>query len=146
MKYFLSFLRSSTSGLALGIAPEAVASLRYLPGTAGGLVGEDEEERRFSLPHFFGFPGVELRHGIVLKGEGKTRVLLLGAVEKEVEYSPAEIYPPPALFSALGVYTFLSGLCFLRADSGLTLPLLLIDPVRLVEEIDRVHDQGAVWG
>jgi hypothetical protein len=133
MKYFLSFLRSSGGGLALGVPSEAAASLRYISVAPRAAVEEDGEERRFSLPHFFGFSGEGIRHGIVLKGEGKARVLLLTAVEKEIECSPQETYRPPALFRALGVYTFLAGLRFLTPDSGL--PLLLVDPFRLVEEM-----------
>jgi hypothetical protein len=149
MKYFLSSFYSSNGsggsggfggsngsgrGLALGIPSEAAASLLYFSGEMGGPVEEDEDEQRFSLPHFFGFGGEKIRHGIILKGEGKRRVLLLTAVEREAEFSPESCSPPP-LLGALG--GFLRGLCFRTLDAGdsfpLLLPLLLIDPFKLVD-------------
>jgi hypothetical protein len=133
MRYFLSSLRSSDGsgrGLGLGIPSEAAASLRYVSGEARGPVEEDEDEQRFSLPHFFGFGGERIRHGIILKGEGKRRVLLLTAVEREAEFSPGQFYCPPPLLGALG--GFLTGLCFRALDDGDYLPLLLLDPFKLV--------------
>jgi hypothetical protein len=162
MKYFVSVLRGRAAaqaaqsgqpaqpaqtmeGLVLGIPTEAVGSLTLFTGVVRGLVEDAGDERRFALPHFFGFPEEEIRHGIILKGEGGRRVLLLSAVERELEFSAGEIYRPPALFGALGKYTFLSGLCFQTLDSGVLLPLLLIDPFRLTEEMlltgEMLHDQ-----
>ncbi|MDR1899339.1 MAG: hypothetical protein LBQ55_04965 [Treponema sp.] len=135
MKYFLSTLGSPPSGLILGIPCEAAAFLRYLPGKPGGPVEEDEEEQRFSLPHFFGFSGEEIRHGIILKGGVKPRVLLLTAVEREEEFAAGELHSPPPLLGALG--GFLTGLRFQALEAGDSLPLLLIDPFKLTEEILR---------
>jgi hypothetical protein len=126
-------------GLALGIPTESVASLMLFTGEARGTVEDAGDEQRFSLPHFFGFPGEEIRHGIILRGEGIRRVLLLSAVEREIEFSADELHSPPSIFGALGSYAFLSGLCFRTLDSGAVLPLLLIDPFRLTEEM--LHDQ-----
>jgi hypothetical protein len=121
--------------MALGIPSEATASLRYIAGQPGGLVEGDEEEQRFSVPRFLGFPDEEIRHGIILRGEGRRRVLLLTAVDREIECSAGELYRPPVLLGVRGAYTFLSGLCFRTLDSGHSLPLLLIDPFKLVEEM-----------
>ncbi|MDR3174254.1 MAG: hypothetical protein LBU19_08395 [Treponema sp.] len=133
MRYFLSSLDSSGGGLALGIPSDAVASLLYFSGEAGGLVEEDEDEQRFSLPYFFGFGGEETRYGIVLKGEGKRRVLLLTAVDREVEFSPGQLYSPPPIFGVRGGLSFLTGLLFQPLDSGDFLPVLVVDPFKLVD-------------
>ncbi|MDR2747047.1 MAG: hypothetical protein LBB77_06315 [Treponema sp.] len=133
MKYFLASLDSSGGGLVLGIPSEAAASLLYFSGEMGGPVEEDEDEQRFSLPHFFGFGGEEIRYGIVLKGEGKRRVLLLTAVDREFELFPGQFHSLPPIFGARGGMSFLTGLCFQTLDSGDTLPLLLLDPFKLVD-------------
>jgi hypothetical protein len=138
MKYFLSSLRSAGRSLALGIPAEAAASLLYFSGEIQGPVQEDEGERRFSVPHFFGFAGEEIRYGIILKGEGKRRVLLLTAVEREADLAPDQFYEPPPLLGARGGFGFLTGICFQAADSGEVLPLLLLDPFKLADEmLDR---------
>jgi hypothetical protein len=141
VKYFLSFLGSAgngapgAKGLALGIPSEAAASLRFIAEKPGALIEGDEEEQRFSVPLFLGFPEDLIRHGIILRGEGRRRVLLLTAVEREIEYSGRDLYRPPGLLRARGAYSFLAGLCFRTLDSGDSLPLLLIDPFKLVEEM-----------
>jgi hypothetical protein len=138
MKYFLSSLRSAGRGLALGIPSEAAASLLYFSGEIRGPVEEDEGERRFSVPHFFGFGGEEIRYGIILKGEGKRRVLLLPAVEREADLASDGVYEPPPLLGGRGGYGFIRGICFQTADSGEVLPLLLLDPFKLADEmLDR---------
>jgi hypothetical protein len=133
MKYFLSSLDSSGGGLALGIPSEAAASLLYFSGEMGGPVEEDEEEQRFSLPHFFGFSGEDIRYGIVLKGEGKRRVLLLTALDREAEFFSGQFHSPPAIFKAQGKLGFLRGFYFLTSGSGDSLPLLLLEPFKLVD-------------
>jgi hypothetical protein len=119
---------------------EAAASLRYVAGNPGartgdGLEEEGEEEQWFPVPRFFGFPGEEIRHGIVLKGEGPRRGLLLTAVEREIEVPSGELYRPSRLLRGLGACTFLRGLCFWTMDSGDSLPLLLLDPFKLADEM-----------
>jgi hypothetical protein len=139
--------------LALGIPLEAAASLRYVAGKAGPRPGEEpggegprgegsrrggpegEEEWWFPVPRLFGFPAEEIRHGIVLKGEAPRRVLLLTAVEREIECSSRELYRPSRLLGGGGAYTFLTGLRFWTADSGHSLLLLLIDPFKLADEM-----------
>jgi hypothetical protein len=133
MKYFLSSLDASGGGLALGIPTEAAASLLYFSGEMGGPVEEDGDERRFSLPHFFGFAGEEIRYGIVLKGEGKRRVLLLTAVDRELEIFPGQFHRPPPVFGVTGGLSFLTGLLFQTPDTGESPPLLLIDPFKLAD-------------
>lgn len=139
LKYFFSAIRSPGPGrgLALGIPVDAVASLVFFSGELTGPVEDDGDEQRFSVPHFFGFSGEEIRHGLVLKGEGPRRVLLVSSVEREIEFPPEGICAPPSILKALGVYGFLSGLCFTGGDSGDFLPLLLIDPFKLAEEMVR---------
>jgi hypothetical protein len=114
-----------------------VASLVFFSGKPAGPVEDDGDEQRFSIPHFLGFSGEEIRHGIVLKGEGRRRVLLVSSVEREIEFPPDRICAPPSILKTLGGYGFLSGLCFIRGDSGDFLPLLLLDPFKLVEEMGR---------
>jgi hypothetical protein len=135
VKCFLSSLDSSGGGLILGIPSEAAASLLYFSGEMGGPVEEDGDEQRFSLPHFFGFAGEDIRYGIVLKGEGKRRVLLLTVLDREAEFPPGQFHSPPAIFKAQGKLGFLRGFCFLTSasDSGDSLPLLLLDPFKLVD-------------
>jgi hypothetical protein len=133
MKYFLSPLDPSGGGLMLGIPSEAAASLLCFSGEMRGPVEEDGEEQRFSLPHFFGFGGEDIRYGIVLKGEGKRRVLLLTALDREAEFPPGQFHRPPAVFKAQGRLGFLTGFYFLASPSGDSLPLLLLDPFKLVD-------------
>jgi hypothetical protein len=133
MRYFLSSLDSGGGGMALGIPSEAAASLLYFSGEMKGAFEEDGDEQRFSLPHFFGFGGEEIHYGIVLKGEGKRRVLLLTAVDREAEFFPGQFHSPPPFFGALGTLDFITGLCFQALESGDSLPLLLLDPFKLVD-------------
>jgi hypothetical protein len=98
-----------------------------------GPLEEDEDEQRFSLPHFFGFGGEDIRYGIVLKGEGKRRVLLLTVVDREAELSPGQFHRPPPLFGALGGLDFITGLCFQPLGSGDSQALLLLDPFKLAD-------------
>jgi hypothetical protein len=139
LKYFFSAIRSSGPGLGLGIPVDAAASLVYFSGEPRGPVEDDGAEQRFFIPQFFGFSGEEIRHGIVLKGEGRRQVLLVSSVEREIEFPPGRVYAPPAILKALGVYGFLAGLCFITdsgaPDPGDSLPLLLIDPFKLVAEM-----------
>jgi hypothetical protein len=132
MRYFLSPLDSSGGGLVLGIPSAAVSSLFYFSGEMAGPFEEHEDEQRFSLPHFFGFGGEDLRYGIVLKGE-RRRVLLLAVVDREVELVSGQFHCPPPLFGALGGLDFITGLCFQPLDSGDSQPLLLLDPFKLVD-------------
>jgi hypothetical protein len=138
MKYFLSSFGFDDRTLVLGIPSEAAASLLYFSGEMKGLIEEDEGERRYSVPYFFGFAGEEIHYGIVLKegeGEGKRRVLLLTAVEREAEIAPGGFFEPPPLLGGRNGYPFLTGLCFWTADSGEALPLLLVDPFKLADEM-----------
>jgi hypothetical protein len=103
-----------------------------------GTFEEDEDEQRFSLPYFFGFGGEDLRYGIVLKGEGKRRILLLASVDREAELFPGQFHSPPPLLGSLGGLDFITGLCFQSLDSGDSQPLLLLDPFKLVDAmLDR---------
>lgn len=126
----MSPLDSSGGGLILGIPSDAASSLFCFSGEMEGPLEEDGDEQRFSLPCFFGFGGEDVRYGIVLKGEGKRRVLLLASVDREAEFSPGRFHSPPPLFKALG---FITGLCFQTLDSGDSLPLLLLDPFKLAD-------------
>jgi chemotaxis signal transduction protein len=121
----------------LGIPTEAVASLLVNSRKVSGMVEWDDEtgDVYFSLPRFFGFSNLELRHGIVIKdpdnfGDRNRKILLVTTVEKIEDIMLEEIQKLPGILRNIETSAYFTGMCFNRS-----VPVILVDPTHFLQRI-----------
>jgi hypothetical protein len=144
----------------IGIPAEAAESLFvYNTGTDGTETGRavvhDEEtgDVYFSLPRFFGLPGLNVHHGIVLKDpdridDGQNRkIFLVPMVEKIEDVPSGDIQKLPGILRGMEGSSFFTGIRFqgeamtLFADPmRLMLHTLDGDVITALEEADKEED------
>jgi hypothetical protein len=134
MRFFLSTFED----FCLAVPIDQIASLVVFSQTVEEEVFRNEEngDTYFSLPHFFGSPGEEVRHGLVLKEPGQDRdleehdrkILLVTSVERDEVIPGALIHPLPRVLFAMDGVSVITGIYFIGDSS----PILFIDPMRLI--------------
>jgi hypothetical protein len=141
MRYFLCTL----GGFSLGIPENSAAAVVIYSEAAGETISHEEGgDILFSLPHFFALADRRIRHGIALKspegeegGGAPRQVLLVGAVEKEVDIASRDIYPLPELFLAPGRFPFFTGISFMGP-----VMIAIVDPAVLITQILQDTEGG----
>jgi hypothetical protein len=134
MRFFLS----NFEDFCLAVPIDQISSLMVFSRGADEAVFRDEEtgDTYFSLPHFFGSPGEEVRHGLVLKepgqerdiGERDRKILLVTSVERDLVLPGDQIHALPRVLIAMDGVSVITGIHFIE-DSA---PILFIDPMRLI--------------
>ncbi|WP_010256745.1 hypothetical protein [Treponema primitia] len=158
MRFFLC----AFGAFSLGVPVYAVSSLITVPWEVKQIIDRDRDEHTyFSIPHFFKETDREIRHGFILKpqiqqvpliGDGsgensglsmeaamekdgftdRRNVLLVTAVEKEVEISQEDIQPLPAILGVGNMVSFFSGINFhgplmnIFIDPAILIPRMLL--------------------
>jgi chemotaxis signal transduction protein len=89
----------------------------------------------FSLPRFFGFSDLELRHGIVIKdpdnfGDRNRKILLVTTVEKIEDILLEEIKKLPGIMRNMETSAYFTGICFNRP-----VPIILVDPTQFIQRM-----------
>jgi hypothetical protein len=135
MRFFLS----NFEDFCLAVPIDQIASLLVFSRSADEAVFRDEEtgDTYFSLPHFFGSPGEEVRHGLVLKEPGQERdlearnrkILLVTSVERDLVLPGNQIHSLPRVLFAMDGVSVITGIHFTAEDAA---PILFIDPMRLI--------------
>jgi hypothetical protein len=147
MRYFLC----TFDCFSIGIPEDAVAAIIIYTGEVSDVVKREEGGDVFlSLPHFFELDDRTVRHGIVLKplnqltvknrnatedaapeqDEGPRTVLLVSAVEREVDIAPEEIFALPDALVTPNRIPFFTGIWFTNSAM-----IAFVDPVSLIARI-----------
>ncbi|MDR1352233.1 MAG: hypothetical protein LBK05_03030 [Treponema sp.] len=121
----------------LGI-PTAAADSLLVSGRKGAETVEWDDETGdvyYSLPRFFGFPDLELHHGIVIKdpdnfGERNRKILLVTTVEKIEDIPLEDIQKLPRILRNIETSAYFTGIYF----NG-PVPVLLVDPAHFMRRI-----------
>jgi hypothetical protein len=134
MRFFLSTFED----FCLAVPIDQIASLIVYSQVPEEEVFRDEGngDTYFSLPHFFGSPGEEVRHGLILKEPGQDRdleerdrkILLVTSVERDEVIPGALIHPLPRVLFAMDGVSVITGIYFMEDST----PILFIDPMRLI--------------
>jgi hypothetical protein len=146
MRYFLSTFNYFSAALCIGVPEDSVAAIMIYPEEVRETIRREAGgDVYFSLPHFFKLQDLTARHGIVLKPEprhlalpgdsaepeeGPRNILLVSAVEREIDIAAEELFPLPELLAAPDRIAFFTGLRF----AGQAM-IALIDPAALIARI-----------
>ncbi|MDR1949010.1 MAG: hypothetical protein LBQ38_06445 [Spirochaetaceae bacterium] len=148
MRYFLCTFDCFSGALCIGVPEDSVAAIMTYPEEVTEIIKREEGgDTFFSLPHFFELDDRTIRHGIILKPlnqaalqedeEGPRNILLVSAVEREIDISPEDIFPLPDLLAAPDRIPFFTGIWFTNSTM-----IAFIDPASLIARILKDAEGG----